>query len=510
MTRLGIRGPKSQLAALSVAALTSVAMLSTTSTSTAATRTLDENLESEIELQMLALNDFHGQLEPSSSSSSGAINGIKAGGAEYLTTHLATLRQEAAAEGRETVTVAAGDLIGATPLLSAAFHDEPTIEAMNTMGLDISSVGNHEFDEGWRELVRMQEGGCLPDGDGKDNQNSCPDGEFSGADFQYLSANVFHEATGKTVLPGVEVKEYDGVPVAFIGMTLENTPNIVTKAGVQGLRFTDEVATANRAAKVLHKQGVKSIVVLVHEGGFPADRTAYNSCPGISGPVVDINDGLSSKIDVVVSGHTHSAYNCSLVDPAGEPRLVTSAASLGRLVTDINLTINARSRDIDRESAIADNVIVTRDVAKDQAMTELIAKYTTLVAPIANEVIGALAEGLTVVSRTTDDSGESPLGNLIADAQKSDSSLLADGPAPEIAFMNPGGIRADLIAEPDGDVTYGKAFDTQPFNNYDVAMDMTGAQILDLLEQQFSGVNQARPKVLQVSGHGELVPVRRG
>ena len=182
------------------------------------------------------------------------------------------------------MTVAAGDLIGASPLLSAAFHDEPTIEAMNKMGLQITSVGNHEFDEGWRELVRMQKGGCLDDGAGKDNQNSCADHTFTGAKFRYLSANVFHEDTGKTVFPGVTVKKYGGVKVGFIGMTLENTPNIVTKSGVAGLRFTDEVETANAAAKKLQRQGVKSIVVLVHEGGFPSDPTAYNSCPGISGP----------------------------------------------------------------------------------------------------------------------------------------------------------------------------------------------------------------------------------
>ena len=225
-----------------------------------------------VKLQILALNDFHGQLDKvPSTSSSGRINTTPAGGAAYLATHLKQLRAEARAEKRHSVTVAAGDLIGASPLLSAAFHDEPTIEAMNKMGLQITSVGNHEFDEGWRELVRMQKGGCLDDGAGKDNQNSCADHTFTGAKFRYLSANVFHEDTGKTVFPGVTVKKYGGVKVGFIGMTLENTPNIVTKSGVQGLRFTDEVETANAAAKKLQRRGVKSIVVLVHEGGFPSD-----------------------------------------------------------------------------------------------------------------------------------------------------------------------------------------------------------------------------------------------
>ena len=439
------------------------------------------------------------------------------------------------------MTVAAGDLIGATPLLSAAFHDEPTIEAMNKMHLNVASVGNHEFDEGWRELVRMQRGGCLDDGaEGKDNQNSCPDHTFQGADFRYLSANVFHEDTGKTVFPGVTVKEYGGKRVGFIGMTLENTPNIVTKSGVQGLKFTDEVETANAAAKKLAQRGIRSIVVLVHEGGFPADPTAYNACPGISGPIVDINKGLSPRIDAVLTGHTHQAYNCMLKDPNDDLRLVTSGSSLGRLVTDIRLSIDRRTGEVIRSSEKADNRIVTRDVAKNGGIGALITSYKTLVEPIANAVIGHLASGTTTISREVDDSGESPLGNLIADAQKNDASAVTSGKTPELAFMNPGGIRADLQTT-DGSVTYGSAFSVQPFNNYDVSMDMTGAQILTLLDQQWSGVNAESPKILQVSGitysygrrlhpaaghredqrrgrrpgadlprRGELVPVRRG
>ena len=454
----------------------------------------------EVKLQILALNDFHGQLEAldAAKTSSGRINSTPAGGAAYLATHLKQLRASAAQDGRHSVTVAAGDLIGATPLLSAAFHDEPTIEAMNDLGLQITSVGNHEFDEGWRELVRMQEGGCLADGDGKDNQNSCPDHTFTGANFQYLSANVFHDDSGETVFPGTKVETYDGVKVGFIGMTLENTPNIVTKAGVQGLTFTDEVETANRAATALQKQGVKSIVVLLHEGGFPADPTAYNACPGISGPIVDINKGLSPKIDAVITGHTHQAYNCSLPDPEGQPRLVTSGSSLGRLVTDIDLTVNGRSGDVVRSSEVADNKIVTRDVPADSTLDALITHYKTLVAPIENKVIGHLS-GTTTVSRTNDDSGESPLGNLIADAQKNDASTVTGGKVPEIAFMNPGGIRADLASNA-GAVTYGQAFSVQPFNNYDVSMTMTGQQVLDLLSQQWSGTNAIAPKILQVSG----------
>ena len=243
---------------------------------------------------------------------------------------------------------------------------------------------------------------------------------------------------------------------------------------------------------------MKSIVVLVHEGGFPSDPTAYNSCPGISGPIVDINKGLSPRIDAVVTGHTHQAYNCMLKDPNDNNRLVTSGSSLGRLVTDIDLSLNRRTGDVIRSSEVADNRIVTHDVARNGAITSLIKAYKKLVDPIENKVIGHLA-GTTTVSRTNDDSGESPLGNLIADAQKNDLSTVTAGKTPEIAFMNPGGIRADLQTA-GGAVTYGSAFSVQPFNNYDVSMDMTGQQILTLLEQQWSGTNATSPKILQVSG----------
>ncbi|MPZ96219.1 MAG: bifunctional metallophosphatase/5'-nucleotidase [Propionibacteriales bacterium] len=455
----------------------------------------------QLELQVLSINDFHGNLEPiPATSSSGRVNQTPAGGVEFLSTHLDLLRDQAEDRGAESVTVAAGDLIGASPLLSAAFHDEPTIEAMNQVGLEVASVGNHEFDEGWRELVRMQRGGCLPDGDGADNQNSCPDPEqpFRGADFQYLAANVFHEDSGRNVLPAVEIKKYGKTEVAFIGMTLEDTPNIVTKAGVEGLEFTDEVETANALVVQLKDEGIKTIVMLIHEGGFPADPTAYNACPGISGPIVDINAGLSAEIDAVITGHTHQGYNCALPDPEGNERLVTSAFSFGRLVTEVDLTIDTKTGDAQRDLTTANNTIVTRDVAKDGVLTALIAKHKELVAPIANEVIGHLST--SSVTRTPDDSAESALGNLIADAQKADASLLEGGAAPEIAFMNPGGIRADLLANAAGEVTYEAAFTTQPFNNYDVAMDLTGAQVLALLEQQWSGPNAASPKVLQVSG----------
>jgi len=241
--------------------------------------------------------------------------------------------------------------------------------------------------------------------------------------------------------------------------------------------------------------------VLVHEGGFPANPYTYDGCPGLSGAIVGINEGLSHKIDAVISGHTHQAYNCTVSDPKGAPRVLTSGSSLGRLVTEIDLRIDKRTHDVVRDSETAHNNIVTNDasVTPDQAITSLITVYKKLVEPIAGKVIGHLS-GATTVTRETNAAGESPLGDLIADAQKADVSTVSNGKVPEIALMNPGGIRADL-ASTNSAVTYGDAFSVQPFSNYDVSMDLTGAQLLTLLNQQGTGKNIGTDrKILQVSG----------
>ncbi len=465
----------------------------------------------DVRLDLLAINDFHGNLEViPSTSSSGRINSTPAGGVAYLARHLQNMRDQAKANGASTLTVAAGDLVGASPLLSAAFHDEPTIEAMNAIGLQAASVGNHEFDEGYQELLRLQKGGCLPDGpDGENNQNSCPDHRFKGADFQYLAANVKYDDgkshSGRSIFPGYKIFNVKGVKVGFIGMTLKDTPSIVTQSGIQGLEFTDEVDTANALVPELRKKGVKAIVVLLHQGVVPSDPTAYDACTGVTGPALAIAQNLSPDIDAVISGHTHQAYNCTVLDPAGQPRLLTSASSFGRMVTDVHLLLDKKTKDVVRPAAYAQNKIVTNtDVSPVQELTDLVNLYKGLVSSIANAVIGHLAPAANgLVSRTANAAGESPLGDLIADAQRTDPSVIpSGGVAPNIAFMNPGGIRADLLADTSTNtITYGAAFTTQPFNNYDVSMDLTGQQILDLLEQQWAGGNVApNNKILQVSG----------
>lgn len=447
-----------------------------------------------VSVQILALNDFHGNLEPPTSSS-GCVPAVSqcpppnipAGGAEYLATHINNLR----ALNPNTVVVSAGDLIGASPLLSALFHDEPTIEAFNNMGLDFNAVGNHEFDEGWHELVRMQEGGCHP-------VDGCLDGDdFAGANFQFLAANVVRTDNGKTIFPGYKIRSFGTAKIAFIGMTLEGTPLIVTPSGISDLQFKDEVETVNALVPEIKAKGVETIVVLIHEGGAQSTSAAStnpNGCVGMSGPILDIVNNFDDEVDVVVSGHTHMPYNCTI-----DGKLVTSAFSFGRLVTKIDLTIDRATGEVLTKTA--DNRIVTRTVAKDPLTTALIAKYNAIAAPLANRVIGSITAG---ISRTANAAGESALGDVIADGQLAATTDPSLGGA-VVAFMNPGGIRADLTyasstaGEGDGNVTYGEMFTVQPFGNSMVTMTLTGAQIERLLEEQFAGCTLGSARILQVS-----------
>lgn len=453
------------------------------------------------DVQLLSFNDLHGNLEPPAGSSGrvtelqadGTTKSIDAGGVEYLATHLRQARQG----NTYSITAAAGDMVGASPLISGLFHDEPTIDALNKLDLDVTSVGNHEFDEGAKELGRLQNGGCHP-------TDGCYDkkAKFRGADFPYLAANVTDEKTGKPILKPYWVWKKNGVKVGFIGVTLEGTPNIVSADGVKGLKFGDEVETINKYAKVLQRQGVKSIVALIHEGGAPAS-TAYNyDCDspgagdGISGPIVDIAKNVTPAVDALVTGHTHQAYACTIPDPSGKPRMVTSASSFGRLYTDTTLTYDRWTGDIARTAVKSANHVVTRDVAKAADMTSLISKWKTLSAPIASRPIGYIAGEISNAGN------ESPLGDMIADAQLAYAKSV--DPEADLAVMNPGGIRAGLTyaasgSEGDGVVTYGEAYTVQPFANTVNLVNLTGAQVITALQQQVSGANEAAPKILQIS-----------
>ena len=435
-----------------------------------------------VDVKILAINDFHGNLKPSSGGIRVADPTDKskqvvvpAGGSESM----ATLVKQLRAKQSNSIFVAAGDLIGASPLLSALFHDEPTVESMSLMSLEVTSVGNHEFDEGKDELLRMQNGGCHPK-DGCKGPH-----EFQGAKFRYLAASTIDTRTGKTIFPAYYVKEFSGIPVAFIGLTLKGTPDIVMPAGVAGLRFDDEADTVNALVPQLKKQGIEAIVVLIHEGG--AQVGDYNECNGISGSIVDIVKKLDKAVDLVISGHTHRAYNCVI-----DGRLVTSGDKYGTIVTEIDVKLDPKTHDVIQ--ARANNVIVRTDTyAKDPAQTALIADYERVAAPLINRVVGRITASLT---RDANPAGETSLGEAIADSQLAATRAPKDGGA-VVAFMNPGGVRADLPFKGDGSVTYGDVFAGQPFGNALVVLDMTGTQIKTMLEQQW--LNQVNPRILHVS-----------
>lgn len=463
--------------------------------------------------KLITFNDFHGNLEPPTGSG-GLVNGNPAGGVEYLATHIKRLRGQGADAGEKVLTVGAGDMIGASPLISAAFHDEPTIETLSNLGLEITSVGNHEFDEGVTELKRMQFGGCHP-------TDGCQDGDgFAGADFDYLAANVVDKRTRLPILRPFEIRIVQGVPVAFIGMTLKDTPTIVNPAGIQTVDFLDEAQTANSYADLLKFFGIRSLVLLIHQGGQqnpPPPVLDPSSCANFAGPITDIVSHLRPEFGLVVSGHTHRFYSCALPNSSGANSVVTSAGSFGTLVTNIDFTLDRKTRKF--ASISAQNVIVENGVRNpdgswakdasgnfirnaalvDPAEKVIVDKYRTAIAPIANRVVGKITADIT---RTPSPAQETALGDVIADAQL---AYTRSGGA-QLALMNPGGIRADLSfafspgGEAPGEVTYGEAFTVQPFNNLVVTQTLTGAQLKETLEQQFVGFEgQTSTKFLQVS-----------
>jgi len=468
-----------------------------------------------VTVQILAINDFHGNLEPPTGSSgivvaaatdaiadAGAESGVVAtdagtvlvptGGAAYLAAHINALRRTNPAN---TVIVSAGDLTGASPLLSNLFKDEPSVLAMNSIGLDFEAVGNHDFDRGLTELLRLQKGGCsLGDCD-------AGQGHFAGASYQYLAANVLDDTTNQTIFPPYAIKSFGAVRVAFVGMTLEGTPSVETVSAVQGLSFKNEAATVNALVPKLVDQGVSAIVVVVHQGGFQDSTGTYDSCAGLSGDLLPIlkgdpdagTPGLDPKVQVVITAHTHQPYDCTI-----DGRLVTSAASYGRVITKIDLTIDPASKTVTAKKA--KNVAVTRSIAPDLDVAAIVAKYQSLAAPLANRIVGYVTGDLTSNPKVAASAScETPLGDVIADAQLAATSDPANGGA-VVALMNPGGIRGDLLAKgaakADGTLTYAETFAVQPFANNLVTMTLTGDQILKVLAAQFGG---AQPKVLQVS-----------
>ena len=445
-----------------------------------------------VDVQLLAINDFHGALEPGAGAN-GRIGSTDAGGVEYLATHVAGLK----ATNPNTVVVSAGDNIGGTPVLSSLFHDEPSIEALNLAGLQLSALGNHDLDEGWWELYRMQKGGCHP-------VDGCQDGTpFTGAAFTYLAANVTLDprradpkavalagvqgTDARSLLPAYTIREVGGVRIGFIGLILQAAPSFIIPANVVGLIFAPEAEAANRAARALREQGVRAIVVLMHEGGLPAAGD-INACDGMSRDLVNLVTRMSSDIDVIVTGHSHQAYNCTI-----DGKLVTSAASNGRVLTDIDVRIQRSDGEVVAKSAR--NVVVTRDVPKAPALSDLIARYLPVADKVGGRVVGTVATSLL---RAATEAGEMPLGDVIADAFLAAANAAPGGGA-ELAFTNPGSIRADVVASaPTGpsEVTYAQLFAVMPFGNDLIVKSLTGEVLLLALEQQFGA---DRTRIMQVS-----------
>lgn len=444
-----------------------------------------------VDVRLIGINDLHGNIEPPTGSSGRVVladgTTVDAGGAAFNATHIKNLQKEV----KNSVIVGQGDLIGASPIVSALFHDEPTIEVLNKVGMDATAAGNHEFDEGYKELLRMQRGGCHPT-DGCQFRDTYP-----GAQFPILGANVTKAKTGLPALPPFWVEIRDGMPIGFIGMPLKDVPILVDPNGIKELQFGDEVKAANKYANFLDAIGVKSIVLLVHQGdqvtspgGGP---NACNVAPENPGSYIAAN--VSAKIDAVFSGHSHQHYNCVVKDPAGNPRPFIEGLAFGRELSVVDLKIDRRTRDVIRGETKADNKIVTRTVTPDPEIQAIVDIAKTKVRPIANRPVGTITADIL---RAAVASGESPLGNLIADSQLAATT----GNGAVLALMNPGGVRSDLTYasstenEGNGVATYGETFTVQPFGNILQTVTLTGANIKNVLEQQFSAT---RTFVLQPS-----------
>ncbi|MDT7783793.1 MAG: 5-nucleotidase, partial [Pseudonocardiales bacterium] len=446
-----------------------------------------------VDVRLIGINDLHGNLEPPTGSSGRVIQPdgttVDAGGAAFNATHIKNLQKEV----KNSVLVGQGDLIGASPLVSALFHDEPTIEVLNKVGLQATAAGNHEFDEGYKELLRIQRGGCHPT-DGCQFRDTYP-----GAKFPILGANVTSAKTGLPALPPFWVEIRDGMPIGFIGMPLKDVPVLVNPTGIKEIQFGDEVKAANKYANFLDAIGVKSIVLLVHQGDqVTSTGGGPNACNvAAQNPGSYIAANVSPKIDAVFSGHSHQHYNCVVKDPAGNPRPFIEGLAFGRELSVVDLKIDRRTRDVIRGETKADNKIVTRTVTPDPAVQAVIDLAKTKAAPIANQQVGSISQDIVKAQNAA---GESPLGNLIADSQLEATKGTPNNAV--IALMNPGGVRNDLVyasspaGEGDGVVTYDDAFRVQPFSNILQTITLTGTQLKNVLEQQFTA---KRTFVLQPS-----------
>lgn len=455
------------------------------------------------QVRIIAINDFHGHLEPGNNVvqvpdplDAAKSVPLRSGGAAYVATRIRQLQ----AEQPHNVLVSTGDLIGASPLISGLFLDEPTIEVMNAIGIDVNAVGNHEFDRGTRELLRIVDGGCRTDATGDRVSCASPTHTYPGARFPFIAANV-QDREGKPLFASTVVRSVDGVKVGFIGAVTRSTPGIVQLSGIAGLRFSGEAQAINAAAAHLRRQGVQAIVALIHEGGDTDG--GFNDCVNPRGAIFEIERELDPAVDVVLSAHTHRGYRCVVNN-----RLVIQGASFGRLVSVIDLAIDRTSGDVLRGETRARNVTVPNGLSElerlqapypaltpDPGVAAIVEYYRERAAPLASRPIGRLAE---TFDRNPTAGGDHALGRLIADAQL--AATREQGAV--VAFTNPGGIRTEIRPSAvQGTVTFGDLYAAQPFGNALVTVTLTGTQLKTLLEQQWSPRSSERVRILQPS-HG--------
>ncbi|MBB5234320.1 5'-nucleotidase [Deinococcus budaensis] len=456
-----------------------------------------------VNVTVLGLNDFHGNLEPTPFSGVQVPNpggtgtvGLTAGGVEAIGGELAAVRKE----NPNTIFVGGGDLIGASPVTSSLLRDEPTVVALSKLGMKASALGNHEFDQGLKELLRMQNGGC----DSNSPDKACKfDPAYAGASFKWLGANVVYKAGGANPFQPYFIETIGGAKIGFIGAVLKDTPTIVNPTGVAELNFLDEAASINRYVPVLKAQKVDAIVVLIHQGGVVKQGSTAKfdtvGCQDLEGDLVPIAQKIDPAVSAIISGHSHQGYNCTVPDPTGKPRIVIQGEQYGHLLQRLDLKVDKANHTV--MEVRAQNVVINYTDRKangtlDANMTALVKEAQAKTDVVKNQFVVNL--GAPQIKRAADRASESALGDVIADAQL--AATQAQGAV--IAFMNPGGIRADLPGAPKANnaVTFGDVFAVQPFGNTMVVMDLTGAQIKALLEQQTTGNNAGtNAKLLQVS-----------
>lgn len=354
-------------------------------------------------------------------------------------------------------------MVGGSPPISSFLQDEPTIEVLNKMGFDYGTLGNHEFDRGVNEMMRLIQGG--------NNQKT---GYFNGANFPYICANVIDDKSGKTILPPYSIKNIDGVPIGFIGVVIKDTPKIAPPNKTDGVKFIDEAKAINDSVKTLKKQGVKTIVVLAHNGG---NQSKANG--NATGEIVRMAKKMDDEVDVIISGHTHTFLNKEV-----DGKLIVQSYSYGTAFSDIQLKIDPITKDIvDKKASI--KMVYQDDIRPDPEIKKMIQNYESKIEPIVNKVVGKAAND--ILSKKNHN-GESSLGDMIADSQRIEMKS-------DFAFMNFSGIRADL---PKGDVTLDDLFTIQPFKIKLVKMTLSGEQIRKLLNQQWQENGSVR--MLQISG----------